>query len=71
MTNYNLDAVTWRKSSYSDNNGGDCIEIALGIPGVVPVRDSKDSSGPALVFDADAWSAFVVGVKVGDFRPGR
>jgi hypothetical protein len=68
MTSNHLSAAAWRKSSYSDHNGGDCIEIALGIPGVVPVRDSKDSSGPALVFGADAWSAFVAGVKVGDFR---
>ncbi|MGW7002470.1 DUF397 domain-containing protein [Streptomyces sp. NPDC054933] len=41
--------------------------MALGIPGVVPVRDSKDRHGPALVFGVDAWSAFVAGVKEGDF----
>ncbi|WP_431046372.1 DUF397 domain-containing protein [Streptomyces sp. P1-3] len=59
----------WFKSSYSDN-GGDCIEIAanlLASRGVVPVRDSKDPNGPSLVFDGAAWSAFVAGVKAGDF----
>ena len=68
ITNHDLRAATWRKSSYSGNNGGNCIEIAPGFLGVVPVRDSKDPDGPALVFGADAWSAFVAGVKAGDFR---
>ncbi|MER0243029.1 DUF397 domain-containing protein [Streptomyces sp. HSW2009] len=60
----------WIKSSYSSPNGGDCIEWAPGrvlTTGVVPVRDSKDPYGPALAFDTAAWSAFVVGVKTGDF----
>ena len=62
-------SVKWRKSSYSDN-GGNCIETAAGfIPGVVPVRDSKDPSGPALVFGVDAFTAFVDAVKSGEF-PG-
>jgi hypothetical protein len=41
--------------------------VADGFPGVVPVRDSKNPDGPALVFSAGAWSAFVAGVKAGDF----
>ncbi|WP_269854584.1 DUF397 domain-containing protein [Streptomyces sp. RPT161] len=45
--------------------------MAPGIPGVVPVRDSKDPGGPALIFGLDAWSAFVAGLKAGDFRPAR
>lgn len=36
----------WRKSSYSGSNGGECVEIAIGIPGTVPVRDSKDPMRP-------------------------
>ncbi|WP_229698242.1 DUF397 domain-containing protein [Wenjunlia tyrosinilytica] len=60
-------AAMWRKSSYSGDNGGDCIEVAPGIPGVVPVRDSKDPHGPALTFPDEAWTAFVAGVKLGDF----
>ncbi|WP_223242405.1 DUF397 domain-containing protein [Streptomyces sp. CBMA123] len=55
------------KSSYSGNDGGNCIEVAPGFPGLVPVRDSKDPHGPALVFPAAAWEAFVAGVREGDF----
>jgi hypothetical protein len=58
----------WRKSSYSSNNGGQCIEVGGAIPGVVPVRDSKDPEGPALIFSADAWSAFVSDVQAGRLR---
>ncbi|MER0241197.1 DUF397 domain-containing protein [Streptomyces sp. HSW2009] len=60
----------WIKSSYSGDNGGECVEWAPAravATGVVPVRDSKVPQGPALVFDTTAWSAFVVGVKAGDF----
>lgn len=59
---------SWRKSSYSNGEpGGECIEIADGFPGAVPVRDSKDPGGPALVFAASAWSAFVAALKAGEF----
>ncbi|MEW1863525.1 DUF397 domain-containing protein [Streptomyces sp. NBC_00669] len=59
----------WFKSSYSDN-GGTCVEVAANLieaRGVVPVRDSKDPQGPALVFPADAFASFVAGVKSGEF----
>ncbi|MFF2079881.1 DUF397 domain-containing protein [Kitasatospora sp. NPDC058162] len=36
------------------------------LPGAVPVRDSKDPNGPALVFSASAWAAFVAAVREGD-----
>ncbi|MGW3039492.1 DUF397 domain-containing protein [Kitasatospora sp. NPDC001159] len=43
------------------------MEVALGsLPGAVPVRDSKDPSGPALVFSTSAWEAFVTAVREGD-----
>lgn len=48
----------WRKSSYSNGDGGECIEIAES-PATIRVRDSKDKSGPTLAFGSDAWSAFV------------
>ncbi|MFF0446953.1 DUF397 domain-containing protein [Streptomyces sp. NPDC004609] len=48
----------WRKSSYSGSDQGSCVEVADGYEGV-PVRDSKVPQGPALVFPAPAWSAFV------------
>ncbi|MEV7783020.1 DUF397 domain-containing protein [Kitasatospora sp. NPDC088351] len=56
----------WYKSSYS-GNGGTCVEVSPDHPGIVPVRDSKDSEGPALVFPTDAFVAFVAGVKAGEF----
>jgi hypothetical protein len=59
--------VTWRKSSYSNSNGGGCVEVArLPVPAVA-VRDSKDPDGPRLVLTPDGWQAFVAGVKAGEF----
>ncbi|HEY0699327.1 MAG TPA: DUF397 domain-containing protein [Micromonospora sp.] len=58
-----LTGARWRKSTKSGNNGGDCVEVADNLPGVVGVRDSKDPAGPALVFQPAAWRAFVAGVK--------
>ncbi|MGW0394162.1 DUF397 domain-containing protein [Streptomyces sp. NPDC003042] len=61
-----LSAARWRKSSYSNTNGGECVEVAHGFPGVVPVRDSKNPHGPALVLAAGAWTTFVADLKAGD-----
>ncbi|MFE4454617.1 DUF397 domain-containing protein [Streptomyces sp. NPDC056796] len=58
-----LEVATWRKSSYSDASGGNCLEVATGHPDVVPVRDSKVTDGPALVFRTSAWASFVAGIK--------
>ncbi|MFD1661859.1 DUF397 domain-containing protein [Streptomyces caeni] len=55
----------WRKSSYSDPNGGSCLEVLDGYPSGVPVRDSKVPHGPALVFSAAGWASFVAAVKDG------
>jgi hypothetical protein len=63
----NLRGARWRKSSYSGQAGGECVEVADGVPGVVPVRDSKDPQGPALLFPPEAWADFVSGVKAGWF----
>lgn len=60
----------WVKSSYSDANGGECIEFSRALTeahGLVPVRDSKDPDGPALVFPAGGWSSFITAVKGGEF----
>ncbi|QDY77469.1 DUF397 domain-containing protein [Streptomyces qinzhouensis] len=62
-----LSAVTWRKSSHSNPDGGECVEIAANLPAVVPVRDSKTPDGPVLVFPAGDWSSFVTAVKRGSF----
>lgn len=45
-----LSAAVWRKSSRSGDSGGQCVEVAANLPGVVAVRDSKDPSGPKLLF---------------------
>ncbi|MER7725581.1 DUF397 domain-containing protein [Streptomyces sp. NPDC096323] len=58
----------WYTSSYS-NNGGACIEVATNLVaprGIVPVRDSKNPTGPVLTLPVDAFASFVAGVKRGD-----
>jgi hypothetical protein len=54
-------AVTWRKSSYSGSNGGQCVEVAA--PGRVLVRDTKDRAGAVLKFGPDAWREFAAQVR--------
>ncbi|MFF4475467.1 DUF397 domain-containing protein [Streptomyces sp. NPDC001520] len=58
---------TWRKSSYSNGEGAECVEVADGTPGIIPVRDSKNPHGPALVFSAVDWTSFVSAVKADEF----
>ncbi|MET8856458.1 MULTISPECIES: DUF397 domain-containing protein [unclassified Streptomyces] len=61
MREYDLSLIQWRKSTYSDDNGGSCLEVADGVTGLVPVRDSKLPDGPVLLIGADAWTAFLGG----------
>jgi hypothetical protein len=59
--------VSWRKSSYSGSNGGNCVEV--GSKGrAVAVRDSKTPGGPVLAFAPQAWAAFAGRVKKGALR---
>ncbi|MGP3988686.1 DUF397 domain-containing protein [Streptomyces sp. 3N207] len=54
------------RSSYTDQQGGHCVEWAPGLVsggGVVPVRDSKDTTRAPLSFSPDAWQTFIDGVK--------
>ncbi|MFE4018863.1 DUF397 domain-containing protein [Streptomyces sp. NPDC059101] len=67
MRTYDLSTAKWFKSSYSNGEGGSCVEVRDDLPGLIPVRDSKDPHGPALVFPAGGWSAFVDAVKDGRF----
>lgn len=53
----------WRRSSYCGGNGGECLEFNPELTAVVPVRDSKDTTRPPLIFQAPAWSAFIASVK--------
>jgi hypothetical protein len=59
--------LRWHKSSYSGNGGGDCVEVASNLPGIVLVRDSKDREGPRLTVDGQTWSSFLHEVKEGEF----
>ncbi|MGW4118725.1 DUF397 domain-containing protein [Nocardia sp. NPDC004711] len=56
----------WFKSSYSGSQG-DCVEVAHLDGGMVGVRDSKNPTGPALVFGPGEWDAFTSGVVGGKF----
>ncbi|MGW0482615.1 DUF397 domain-containing protein [Nonomuraea sp. NPDC003214] len=67
LTPTDLSGAEWKKSSRSGNNGGNCVEVATNLPGVIAVRDSKDRSGPVLTFTPSEWSAFIGGVKDGEF----
>jgi hypothetical protein len=56
--------ATWRKSTYSGAQG-DCVEVADGVPGAIPVRDSKQVQGPILTFTPSAWRSFLAGIQAG------
>jgi len=59
-------AVTWRKSTRSNDQGA-CVEVADLDGGRRGIRDSKDPTGPALMFPAAEWAAFTTGVRAGEF----
>lgn len=54
-----LTDARWRTSTRSSTNGGNCVEVADNLPGLVAVRDSKDRDGAVLTFGPAAWRAFV------------
>ncbi|WP_121747772.1 DUF397 domain-containing protein [Streptomyces sp. E2N166] len=58
-----LSNTAWRKSSYSDGGANNCVEVADGHPGLVPVRDSKVPDGRVLIFGAVSWGTFVARLK--------
>ncbi|MBZ4019390.1 DUF397 domain-containing protein [Streptomyces purpurogeneiscleroticus] len=55
-------ALTWFKSSYSTEQGGNCVEVAA-TPTAIHIRDSKDPDGPQLAVSPAAWSAFTARVR--------
>jgi Domain of unknown function (DUF397) len=78
-----LSEAQWRKSTFSGNNGGDCVEIAelervangpdhkSGHDRLIAVRDSKDPDGPTLFFTPAEWVAFLQGVHTGESLSAR
>jgi hypothetical protein len=61
-----LSSAAWRKSTFCDNSGGNCVEVKSA-DGCVAIRDTKDPDGPVLVFDVTEWRAFIDGVKNREF----
>ncbi|NXY98552.1 DUF397 domain-containing protein [Streptomyces sp. BR123] len=58
-----LSAARWRTSSYTNSDGGTCVEVADGLPGLVPVRDSKRPDGGVIVVTTAAWVPFVAALR--------
>ncbi|WP_406331701.1 DUF397 domain-containing protein [Streptomyces sp. NBC_00203] len=60
------DELKWFKSSYSDGEGGACVEVALPTPHTtIHIRDSKNPTGPELTVTAPAWTAFISAAQPG------
>ncbi|MFF7938499.1 DUF397 domain-containing protein [Nocardia gamkensis] len=62
-----LSGANWFKSSRSSGSK-DCVEVAFLDGGQVGVRDSKNPTGPALMFTPGEWDAFTAGVNDGEFK---
>ena len=58
-----LSRADWRKSTRSNGSGGNCVEVARNLPGIVAVRDSKNPHGPALIVTRDDWSSFLTRLR--------
>ncbi|MEV5142879.1 DUF397 domain-containing protein [Streptomyces sp. NPDC052727] len=58
-----LSDALWFKSSYSNGDGGECVEVASNIPAIIPVRDSKIPHGPTLLLPPTAWTPFITALK--------
>ncbi|MFE9373862.1 DUF397 domain-containing protein [Streptomyces sp. NPDC006711] len=65
MSQLDLSGAVWRKSSHSNQEGGDCVEIVDGLS-LVPVRDSKLSDSPVLLLSPDAFAGLVALAKRSD-----
>jgi hypothetical protein len=58
----NTTELAWFKSSYSTNEGGECLEIATA-PTTIHIRDSKNLTGPTLAVTPITWTAFLRTVR--------
>ncbi|WP_405735141.1 DUF397 domain-containing protein [Streptomyces sp. NBC_01537] len=65
-----LDGVRWWRSSHSGGSGN-CVEITTDVPGLIPIRDSKNPDGPVLLFTSAGFSAFVSAIDAGSLRHAR
>ncbi|MGC5012853.1 DUF397 domain-containing protein [Streptosporangium sp. DT93] len=67
-TGLDLSKADWKKSSLSGDSGGNCVEVADNLLGVVAVRDSKNPTGPALVLTSGDWVTFLTALKSDHFN---
>ncbi len=58
-----LSRAAWQKTTFSNGNGGNCVEVARNLPGIVAVRDSKNPHGPVLVVTTDEWASFITWLR--------
>ncbi len=65
MSDYDTSGATWLTSRACNNSA--CVQVAHLPGGMVAIRDSKDTARAAHFFDSTEWSAFVAGVKAGEF----
>jgi len=70
MDNIDLSRAAWRKSSRSNGQGGQCVQVAANLPGAVAVRDSKNPHGPNLILTPAQWRAFLADVRDSKFDLG-
>ena len=63
MTEIDLSRAEWHKSSYSSQSGN-CVEVALNLPGLVAVRDSKQPDRATLMVSQETWRVFIRSVRV-------
>lgn len=62
-----LSGAIWRTSNCSVNRGAGLVEVAVNLPGIVAVRDSKDPDGPPLIFAEAEWVIFATAVRAGHY----
>ncbi|MEU1520241.1 DUF397 domain-containing protein [Streptomyces sp. NPDC005811] len=58
-----LSDAQWLRSSYSNESGGNCVEVACNLPHLIPIRDSKLPHGPTLLLTPTAWSPFLASLR--------
>ncbi|MGJ6965686.1 DUF397 domain-containing protein [Streptosporangium sp. G11] len=62
-----LSSAEWHKSTLSQGDGNNCVEVALNLPDIIAVRDSKSPHEPILTFTPSEWSAFISDIRNGRF----
>jgi hypothetical protein len=61
-----LSHIEWRKATKTSSNGGNCVEVARNLRGIVAVRDSKNPDGPKITLTPASWQTFTASVRAGE-----